>query len=186
MDEREDAQRPPHGHEGEERGLGRHLQRERLRHELADDHRQGRQEEEHGHRGGGVRRGRVEPAESFDPRRERRRECGLAVGAENQARERDADLRGGDVPIELVRILDERKQARRQRASVLGEAPQPAATHADGRELSSHVEGREQNQQDDDRPRQEHAGWIVLQKPQKRLSRQQLRSAQNDTTIIQP
>ena len=155
---REDADRPLHRSQCEEGGLGRHLQRERLGHELADDHGKGGEEDQHRDRGGRLCRHGVDVAEALEPRCQPRRERRLSIRAEDQARERDANLRGRDVAIELTRILDDREQAAGQRVAVLRHPPQAAATHADRRELSRHVEGREQDQQADDRPCQEHAG----------------------------
>ena len=40
--------------------------------------------------------------------------CGLSVGAEDQAGERDPDLRDRDVAVEAHRVLDDRQQPRRE------------------------------------------------------------------------
>ena len=60
---------------------------------------------------------------AHDQRHERRREDGLALGAEDQARERDADLRRGDVAIELARVFERPAAAGGQRHC----RPRPAA-----------------------------------------------------------
>ena len=81
----------------------------------------------------------------------------LAVGAEDQARQRDADLGGGDVAVELARIFENRKDPRCEHVSVFGKPAQPAASGADRRELRRDVQPGEQDEQGDDRPRQQHA-----------------------------
>ncbi len=73
-----------------------------------------------------------------------------AYSAEDQAGERNADLRGGDVPVERVRIFDDRQHASGQSASVFSEPSQPASAGADRGELRGHEERRQQDQQGDD------------------------------------
>ncbi len=160
---REDAKRPLHRQDGEERRLGRLGEGERLRHQLAGDDRQGGQEEQHGERRGRVRGVGIDAAEALDPRAEGRGERRLTVRAQDQARQGNADLRRGDVPIEGVAVFDDRQEACRERVAVLGQSPQAAAADAHGGKFSRDVQGREQNQQDDDRPRQEHVRGIVPQ-----------------------
>ena len=74
--------------------------------------------------------------------------CG--VRAENQARQGDADLRGRDVAIELLGVLEHRQQPRREDVSILGHPPQPAPARAHGGELGRDVQRRQQDEQDDD------------------------------------
>ena len=52
-------------------------------------------------------------------RRDARREDRLGISAEHHARQRDADLRRGDVAVEPLRILDDRQEPRGERVAVL-------------------------------------------------------------------
>jgi len=45
----------------------------------------------------------------LDERGHARRDGGLGVGAENQAGEGDADLRGGDIAVERMRVFEDRQ-----------------------------------------------------------------------------
>ena len=77
-------------------------------HELADDHRQRRQDQQDDDGRGGLGGLGLQAADPLDERGETRRDRGLGVGAENQAGEGDADLRGGDVAVERVRVFEDR------------------------------------------------------------------------------
>ena len=150
-------QRPLHGDDGVDQRLRRILQRDRLRHQLADDHGQHREHEEdddRGHLHGGLG---VDPAETDESRSGLRREDRLRVGAGHQARQRDADLRGRDVAVELAGVFEDREGPRRQQMPVFGHPAEPAAPGSHRREFSGDVEGREQNQQQDDSRRDQHA-----------------------------
>ena len=138
------------------RRAGRVLERERLRHELADDHREHGQREQDDRRRGRLRRISVQAGNRLQQRPERRRERRLSVGAKNQAGKSDADLRDRDVAIQLVRVLDDRQDAGGQGVAVLREAPQPAAAGADGRELRGHVQARQKDQEEDDERCHQH------------------------------
>ena len=138
---------------------GRVLQGERLRHQLADDHR------EHGQTSRTIAAAvdcavaGSRPATDCEQRRERRRHRRLPVGAKDQAGEGDADLRDRDVAIELVRVLDHRQDARGQGVAILRQAPQAAAASADGRELRGHVQARQEDQKEDDERCHQHRAW---------------------------
>ena len=92
----------------------------------------------------------------LDERRHARRDDGFGVGAERHARQRDADLGGGDVAREPLGILDDRQQLRGRRVSVLAQAPQPAPADADRSELGGHVERGQPDEQQDDSCGEEH------------------------------
>ena len=77
----------------------------------------------------------------------------LAVGAEDQAGQGDADLAGRDVGVELSRVADERRQAHRQEVAVLRHLADPAAPDADRRELRRDVQRRQDGEDDDDHER---------------------------------
>ena len=138
------------------RRAGRVLERERLRHELADDHRERGEREQDDRRRGRLGRVGIQAGNRLQQRRERRRERRLSVGAEDQARERDADLRDRDVAIELVRVLDDRQDPGGQGVAVLRQPPQPAAAGADGGELRGHVQARQQDEKDNDERCHQH------------------------------
>ena len=87
---------------------------------------------------------------------------GARIGAENQAGERDADLRGGDVAVERGRRLEDRQQARRERTAVLRQPSQPAAAGADRRELGRHIQRGERDEQQDDARSHQHADKSYL------------------------
>ena len=82
---RERALRPLHRHDGPHRRPRRVLQRQRLRHQLADDHRQRRQDEEDDDGRGGLGGLGLEAGHPLDERRDARRDRRLGVGAEDQA-----------------------------------------------------------------------------------------------------
>ena len=73
----EDAMRPLHRQHGEQRRGGRILQRERLRHELADDDREGREDEQDDDGGGRFGGVGLQPSEPLEQRSEAGRERGL-------------------------------------------------------------------------------------------------------------
>ena len=92
----------------------------------------------------------LEPTDALDERGDARRDRGLGVGAENQAGEGDADLRGGDVAVERVRVFEDGQNPGGERVSVLGQPAQPAPARAHGGELRRHEQRRQQDQQGDD------------------------------------
>ena len=100
--------------------------------------------------------GGVAAGPRHDPLRDGRRDRRLAVGAEDQAGEGDADLAGGDVGVELAGVADERRQAQGQEVAVLGHLADPAAPDADRRELRRDVERRQDGEDDDDHERGQH------------------------------
>ena len=147
---RERALGPLHRDDGPHRRPRRVLQRERFGYQLADDHRQGREDEEDDNRGGGLGGLGLEAAHPLNQGGETGRDRGLGVGAENQAREGDADLGGSDVAIERVRVFEDRQHPRRERVAVLGQPSQPAPARAHDGELRRHEQRRQQDQQGDD------------------------------------
>ena len=104
---------------------------------------------------------RVAVGPRHEPQRDGRRDRGLAVGAEDQAGERDADLAGRDVGVELAGVGDERRQPQRQEVAVLGHLAHAAAPHADRRELRRDVERRQDGEHDDDHERGHHVVELV-------------------------
>ena len=92
----------------------------------------------------------LEPADALDERRHARRDRRLGVGAEDQAGEGDADLGGGDVAIERVRVFDDRQHPGGERVAVLGQPSQPAPARAHDGELRRDEQRRQQDQQGDD------------------------------------
>ncbi len=89
-------------------------------------------------------------SDALDEGSETRRDRGLGVGAENQAGEGDADLRGGDVAVERVRVLEDGQHPGREGVAVLGQPSQPAPARAHDGELRRHEQRRQQDQQGDD------------------------------------
>ena len=85
-----------------------------------------------------------------------RSDDGLGVRAERHARQRDADLRRGDVAGEPLGVLDDRQQPGRDRVAVLAHPPQPAAADPDRPELGGHVQPGQPDQQQDDSCGEEH------------------------------
>jgi hypothetical protein len=150
-----------HRHHRVDRGGRRVLQRERLRDELADQHLQDRQRDEDEAGGDRLRGDLLQAAEALEQRNERDRERGLGEGPEDQAGERDADLRDGDVTVQLSRRLDDRQQPSREPVALLREGPQAAAPHADGCKFGRHVES---GRQDEDRRNEggnDHASEVL-------------------------
>ena len=141
---------PLHRNDRPHRGLCRVLQCDGLRHELAHNHRQRRQDQQDddGRRGlGGFG---FQSSDPLDEGREAWRDRRLGVGSENQAAERDADLRGGDVAVERMRVFEDGQNPGRQAIAVLGQPSQPAPARAHDGELRRHEQRRQQDQQGDD------------------------------------
>ena len=92
----------------------------------------------------------LQASHALDQGSEPGRDRGLGVGAENEAGEGDADLRGGNVAIERVRVLEDRQHPRREGIAVLGQPSQPAPARAHDGELRRHEQRRQQDQQGDD------------------------------------
>jgi hypothetical protein len=88
----------------------------------------------------------LQAAELLEQRRQTRRKGRLRVGAKDQARDGDADLRDGDIPVQFGGAIHNGKQPLGQLVAFAGERLQPAAANADGRKLSSNVKGRAENQ----------------------------------------
>ena len=160
LDERPvQPQRRHHRDQRVERGLGRVLERQRLGHELREDDLRHGQDEQHHRRGRRLRRDALQPApldeEGLHPHRNR----ALRERAEHEAGERDADLAGGDVAIEIRRRLDQRQQPRRERVPVVGQLLDAAAPHADRGELRADVDGVDEDQRrDNEDGRKDHVG----------------------------
>ena len=74
-----------------------------------------------------------------DERGERRAHRDLRVRAEHEARQRDADLRDADVPIERGGAFDEGKKEAREEVPVLALPADATPAHADRPELGGHV-----------------------------------------------
>ena len=161
---REHTNRPLHRQDGEEGRGGGILERQRLRHELADDDREGGEENQDDGSGGRFGRCGLHRAESLEQGREAGRERGLPVRAQDQARQGDADLRRRDVPIELLGILEHRQDPRREDIAIFSHPPQPAPPRTHRGELGRHIKPRQQDECDDDDPRQEHSRGSYLQK----------------------
>ena len=128
----EEPLRPLHRQHCQDRHARRILQRERLGHELAENHGEHRQHEEDDHgrcREGGVR---IEPRDSRDKWSQAYVEAALRVGAEDQAGEGDPDLRSCNVAVEGLRALEHGEDPRSQDVAILREPPQPAPPRADG------------------------------------------------------
>ncbi len=152
----EETLRPQHRQHRRDGHLGRVLQRQRLGHQLAEDHRQGRQRQQDGD---GRRRFSgllIQIGCAEEKRRDARREGRLSVGTEDQAGKRDTNLGDGNVAVELARIVDDRKNPRGQRMTVFRQSPEPAASNADRGKLSRDIQRRQEDQQDDDRPGGQH------------------------------
>jgi hypothetical protein len=79
-------------------------------------------------------------------------ERGLGVGAEHEARQRDADLRRADIAVEGAAVLDMRKKPPGQPVAIIREPPDPAATHAHRRELAGDVQRVGHNEDGHDEP----------------------------------
>ena len=94
--------------------------------------------------------GAVLQARPGDPRRQRVGDGGLRVGAEHEARDRDADLAGGDVAVERSRPLEDRQQPGREAVALLGQLADAAAAGADGGEFGGDVDGVDEDQRRDD------------------------------------
>ena len=90
------------------------------------------------------------PSKAEDARAERRRQGdgkrGLGVGAQDEARQRDADLRGGDVPAEAEWRRDVRHQPAREAVAVVAQALDAAPPRAHGAKLGADVEGIRKNE----------------------------------------
>ncbi len=92
----------------------------------------------------------LKPPQALEERRDSRRDRGLRVGAENQAAEGDANLRGGNIAVERVRVFDNGQDPRGESVAVLGKPPQPASARAHDGEFRRHEQRRQQDQQGDD------------------------------------
>ena len=82
----------------------------------------------------------------------------LRIRAEDQTRERDADLRGADVAIERGWRLDKGQEQARGPATVLREPPDPAPAHPDRPELRRHVQRVGEDEQGADNVRGAESG----------------------------
>ena len=106
------------------------------------------------HRRRGLGDDDAETADRRQQRGQRARDRGLSVGAQNQTRQRDADLAGGDVAVEGDRGADQGKQPGGEGVAVGGQLLNPAPPHADGGELGGHIDGVDQDQGNEDEDHQ--------------------------------
>ena len=104
------------------------------------------QRQQHDRRGRGLRGELLQTAQRREVRRQPHGERRLRVRAEDQARERDADLAGGDVAIERLGRLEHRQQPGGERIAVGGQLLDAAAPDADGGELGGDVQGVDEDQ----------------------------------------
>ena len=99
----------------------------------------------------------IASSEGLEVGRQPDSKCGLRIGAEHEARDRDPDLTRGDISIESRRRFHDRQQPGRERVAVLRKLMQPAATDAHGREFGRNVKGvDEQERRDDEDGRKDH------------------------------
>ncbi len=111
-------------------------ERDALRDQLADDHVEVRDQQEREEDGDDRRRDRVEDV----------REDGLAQGTDGQARERDAELHGGDEVVRVGRDAQDRASAPVALVAQLGDA---RAACGDEPVFGRHEERVQQQQRDD-------------------------------------
>ena len=90
-----------------------------------------------------------------EPLLEQRDELGLTVGAGDEARQRDADLAGGDVVVEPLGVLQDRQEALGRSAPRLGGLLDARAPGADGGELGRDVQ-RVEADHDEDEQQHDH------------------------------
>jgi hypothetical protein len=103
-------------------------------------------------RGNRARALRPDVEQPLEQRGDRLGQRDLAEGAEEEARDRDPDLRHRDVLIELGGVRRDRHEAARQRVAGFRALQDPAARRPDGRELGRHVDGVHDDQDEDDPP----------------------------------
>ncbi len=160
----EGRQRPAHRQDGGQRHLRGELQRQRFGNQLAEHDLCRRKDHKNADCGRGHRRLGIESKPVGQMRGEPDRHRGLGICAEDQARKGDANLRDRDIPIELGRLVDEGHQAAGKPIAVLTQPLHPAAPDADRAELGGHVQGVNQDQDEDDRPDgQGHADLVYLE-----------------------
>jgi hypothetical protein len=127
----------------EHSGLGP-LDGERLRRQLAeDDVEHGDDDEGDDHRSGA--RGRVAQADRLEDRPQQLGEGGLAQPAQAQACERDAELAGGEVAVDVLHLL---AREHRGAPALLGQLLEAGRARAGERELGRDEEAVQQHQEE--------------------------------------
>ena len=82
-----------------------------------------------------------------DPRRDEGCDLPFAIDAQHDARQGDADLAGGDIVVQLVRILQHRQQGSGQSVAFFGHLDNARLASADQREFAGHVQPVEKDHQ---------------------------------------
>ena len=151
---REQPERSTHRRDGEEQRPRRELQGERLRQQLAEHHLQRGQDDEHDERGDGLCPDCAEVTQTDEEGFEVSRQSRLAVGPQYQAREGDADLAGGHVPVEASDVLDDGQHPSGSSVALLRQQTDLMAPSSHGGELGGDVERIGEDQRRDDDPRE--------------------------------
>ena len=157
IDQEKRRLRPLHRQHGEECDLGRILQGQRFRNQLTHQHRQRREHEEHGHGRGRLGGFGLQTGHTLEEGGYARCDRRLAVCAQDQARQRDPYLGYGNVAIELTGILDNGQDPGGERVAVLGQPTKPAPPGPYRGEFGCYIQRRQEDQEDDNRPGNEHA-----------------------------
>src|SRR5688572_23349821 len=129
----------------------RALERQRLRHHLADDDVQISQEGNGDHARDGMRRHPAAGPEYREPRLQLPGKPVLAIHSQSKARDRDADLSGGDVPVLKLRGFEDAQDSSCQPAPLRGLMLDGRARRANNGELRGHEQTVRHNEQHDDR-----------------------------------